>query len=143
MNLKLQGEDGELFPEMGCYGIGVSRIVAAAIEQNYDEKGIIWPNSISPYQASLVEVNPKKNQGITEACQALYNSLKEEGCEVLWDDRDQRAGVKFSDMELIGIPLMIIIGEKSYKENKVELKRRGQDKVELISPNEVALKIVA
>ena len=85
--------------------------------------------------------NPKKNKGITGACQALYNSLKKEGCEVLWDDRDQRAGVKFSDMELIGIPLMIIIGKKSYKENKVELKRRGQDKVELISPSEIALKI--
>ena len=141
MKLVLQGDKGNIFPEMGCYGIGISRIVAAAIEQNHDDKGIIWPDAISPYEIALVEINPKGDKALKKLCSQLYNSLKEKGHEVLWDDRDQSPGVKFSDMELIGIPRMIILGEKSFKDNKVEFKIRGQEKISLLVPEEIEDKL--
>ncbi|MBE44757.1 MAG: proline--tRNA ligase [Thaumarchaeota archaeon] len=141
MKLVLQGDKGNIFPEMGCYGIGISRIVAAAIEQNHDDKGIIWPDAISPYEIALVEINPKGDKALKKLCSQLYNSLKEKGHEVLWDDRDQSAGVKFSDMELIGIPRMIILGEKSFKDNKVEFKIRGQEKISQLVPEEIEDKL--
>ncbi|MCS5549104.1 MAG: His/Gly/Thr/Pro-type tRNA ligase C-terminal domain-containing protein, partial [SAR86 cluster bacterium] len=132
---------GNIHPEMGCYGIGISRIVAAAIEQSHDDKGIIWSKEISPYTTALVEINPKGEENLKNLCTQIYTSLKERGHEVLWDDRDQSAGVKFSDMELIGIPQMIIIGEKSFRENKVEFKMRGEDKIVSLIPDEVLNKI--
>ena len=141
MKLVLQGDKGNIFPEMGCYGIGISRIVAAAIEQNHDDKGIIWPDAISPYEIALVEINPKGDKALKKLCSQLYNSLKEKGHEVLWDNRDQSPGVKFSDMELIGIPRMIILGEKSFKDNKVEFKIRGQEKISQLVPEEIEDKL--
>ena len=141
MKLSIQSERGNIYPEMGCYGIGISRIVAASIEQNHDEKGIIWPKEISPYSSAIVEINPKGDQSLKNLSSKIYYSLKENGLEVLWDDRDQGAGVKFSDMELIGIPQMIVIGEKSFKENKVEFKLRGENKIISINPDEVLNKI--
>ena len=141
MKLTIQSENGNIHPEMGCYGIGISRIVAAAIEQNHDDKGIIWSKEISPYTTALVEINPKGEKNLKNLCNQIYTSLKERGHEVLWDDRDQSAGVKFSDMELIGIPQMIIIGEKSFRENKVEFKMRGEDKIVSLIPDEVLNKI--
>ena len=141
MKLTIQSENGNIHPEMGCYGIGISRIVAAAIEQSHDDKGIIWSKEISPYTTALVEINPKGEKNIKNLCTQIYTSLKERGHEVLWDDRDQSAGVKFSDMELIGIPQMIIIGEKSFRENKVEFKIRGEDKIVSLTPDEVLNKI--
>ena len=141
MKLTIQSENGNIHPEMGCYGIGISRIVAAAIEQSHDDKGIIWSKEISPYTTALVEINPKGEEKLKNLCTQIYTSLKERGHEVLWDDRDQSAGVKFSDMELIGIPQMIIIGEKSFRENKVEFKIRGEDKIVSLTPDEVLNKI--
>ena len=141
MKLTIQSEKGNIHPEMGCYGIGISRIVAAAIEQSHDDKGIIWSKEISPYTTALVEINPKGEENLKNICTQIYTSLKERGHEVLWDDRDQSAGVKFSDMELIGIPQMIIIGEKSFRENKVEFKIRGEDKIVSLTPDEVLNKI--
>jgi len=141
LNLNLQGEKGNIYPEMGCYGIGISRIVAAAIEQNNDEKGIIWPKQISPYQIALIEINPKKEPSLNLMCQKLYESLKKNGQEVLWDDREQNPGVKFSDMELLGIPQMIIVGEKSFKENKVEFKKRDEEKTTLLGLQEVLTRL--
>ena len=141
MKLTIQSENGNIHPEMGCYGIGISRIVAAAIEQSHDDKGIIWSKEISPYTTALVEINPKGEENLKNLCTKIYTSLKERGHEVLWDDRDQSAGVKFSDMELIGIPQMIIIGEKSFRENKVEFKMRGEDKIVSLIPDEVLNKI--
>ena len=141
MKLTIQSEKGNIHPEMGCYGIGISRIVAAAIEQSHDDKGIIWSKEISPYTTALVEINPKGEENLKNLCTQIYTSLKERGHEVLWDDRDQSAGVKFSDMELIGIPQMIIIGEKSFRENKVEFKIRGEDKIVSLIPDEVLNKI--
>ena len=98
LNLRIQGEDQDIYPEMGCYGIGASRIVAAAIEQNHDEKGIVWPESLAPFKVALVEVNSKNNQKVKEKCEEIYALLRENNVDTLWDDRDKRPGVKFADM---------------------------------------------
>ena len=132
LNLKINTETDNIFPEMGCYGIGISRIVAAAIEQNHDEKGILWPKELAPYQVALVEVNPKKSTEVNSICSTIYSSLVENKIDVLWDDREQRAGVKFKDMELIGIPIFLIVGKKSIDENQIEIKIRKEDKSTLV-----------
>ena len=132
-NLKIQGDNESIMPYMGCYGIGASRIVAAAIEQNHDEKGIIWPNSLSPYEIVIVEANPKGKEDIKTKCEEIYNLLLANGVDVLWEDTDKRPGVKFADMELIGIPVMIIIGEKALKNNQLELKTRKDVKPIMVS----------
>ena len=132
-NLKIQGDNENITPYMGCYGIGASRIVAAAIEQNHDEKGIIWPNSLSPYEVVIVEANPKSKEDIKAKCEGVYNLLIENGLDVLWEDTDKRPGVKFADMELIGIPIMIIIGDKALKNNQLELKTRKDEKPIMVS----------
>jgi prolyl-tRNA synthetase len=141
MNLNIQYKESKISPQMGCYGIGVSRIIAAAIEQNHDEKGILWSNEMCPFNVVIIEVNPKKNQKIINICSEIYTNLLDCGIEVLWDNRDQRPGVKFTDMELIGIPKIIIIGEKSADENKVELKDRREGEPNLFSIED-ALKII-
>ena len=109
---------------MGCYGIGVSRIVAAAIEQNNDDKGMIWPDAIATYQIALLPMNMKKSQRVREATEALYEELLAAGFEVLLDDRPVRPGVMFSDMELIGIPHRVVVGEKNLDQGKLEYKSR-------------------
>ncbi len=110
--------------EMGCYGIGVSRIVAAAIEQNYDERGIILPGSMAPFQIAIVPIGMGKSTAVRDAAEQLYTGLVEAGIEVLLDDRDERPGVMFADMELIGIPHRIVIGERGLKEGNVEYQGR-------------------
>jgi prolyl-tRNA synthetase len=118
---------------MGCYGIGVGRTVAASIEQNNDENGIIWPVPIAPFQVIITPVNINEPR-LAEVAERLYHSLTEKGMEVLLDDRDERAGVKFNDADLIGIPLRITIGPKRLAEGKVEVKIRqtGETKALLI-----------
>jgi prolyl-tRNA synthetase len=133
LNLRIQGENGDVNPEMGCYGIGASRIVAAAIEQNHDEKGIVWPKSLSPFQVALVEVNSKDNNNVKDKCNEIYQLLKDNNIETLWDDRDKRPGVKFADMEVIGIPMTIIVGERTLETGQIEIKRRKDEKPELVS----------
>ena len=133
LNLRIQGEDQDIYPEMGCYGIGASRIVAAAIEQNHDEKGIVWPESLAPFKVALVEVNSKNNQEVKEKCEEIYALLRENNVDTLWDDRDKRPGVKFADMEVIGIPLTIIIGERTIESGHIEIKKRQDEKPELVS----------
>ena len=137
LKLRVQGEDGDIYPEMGCYGIGASRIIAASIEQNHDEKGIIWPKSLCPYEVVIVEANPKNKENINNTCKEVYHLLISNGIDVLWDDRNKRPGVKFTDMELIGVPIMIIIGDKSTEDNKVEIKARLEEKTERISPQDI------
>ena len=119
---------------MGCYGIGVSRLVAAAIEQNFDEKGIIWPHNIAPFDINIIAIGFDKNKEIATASIKLYEELTDMGYDVLLDDRKDGYGAKMKDSELIGIPLNIIIG-KSYLENQeVELKgRNGQSSSNSIS----------
>jgi prolyl-tRNA synthetase len=109
---------------MGCYGIGVSRIVAAAIEQNHDKYGIIWPESIAPFKVALIPMNMHKSPRIAEVAETIYSKLVAAGVEVLFDDRKERPGVMFNDMELIGIPHTIVIGERNLDEQKVEHKNR-------------------
>ena len=141
LKLRVQGDDGDVYPEMGCYGIGASRIIAASIEQNHDEKGIIWPKSLCPYEVVIVEANPKKKESIKNTCEEVYKLLASNNVDVLWDDRDKRPGVKFTDMELIGIPIMIIIGDKSTEDNKVEIKVRLEEKTERVSPQDILQKL--
>ncbi len=109
---------------MGCYGIGVTRVVAAAIEQNHDERGIVWPEPIAPFQVSLVPINLQKSPRVKEAAERLYQELTSAGVEVLFDDRDARPGVKFADDELIGIPHRIVVGDKGLERGVLEYKRR-------------------
>ncbi len=109
---------------MGCYGIGVSRVVAAAIEQNHDDRGICWPLPLAPFQVALVPVNMHKSQRLREAAEGLYQALTEAGIEVLFDDRKERPGVMFADMELIGIPYRITLGERGLDKGMAELKGR-------------------
>ena len=110
---------------MGCYGIGVSRIVASAIEQNNDDKGIIWPDAIAPFTVAMIPMNMHKSQRTREACEQLYNQFTEAGIEVLFDDRKERAGVMFADMELIGIPHRIVVGERGLDKGMIEYKGRS------------------
>ena len=133
LNLRIQGENSDIHPEMGCYGIGASRIVAAAIEQNHDGKGIIWPKALAPFEVAVVEVNPKKKEEISNQCSDIYNLLKENDIEVLWDDREKRPGVKFNDMEVIGTPLTVIIGERTLETGEIEIKKRLDEKPQLVS----------
>lgn len=124
MKAEFLDEDGKLKPcVMGCYGIGVNRIIAAAIEMHNDEKGIIWPLSIAPFQALIVPINYAKDN-IRETADSIYNDLRSKGIEVLLDDRNETAGVKFNDGELIGIPITIVIGEKGLKKGIIEIKDR-------------------
>ncbi|HIF9170974.1 TPA: proline--tRNA ligase [Photobacterium damselae] len=110
--------------EMGCYGIGVSRVVASAIEQNNDENGIIWPDAIAPFQVSIVPMNMAKSEEVKEAAEKLYADLTAAGIDVLFDDRKERPGVMFADHELIGIPHTIVIGNRSLENGEMEYKNR-------------------
>jgi prolyl-tRNA synthetase len=117
---------------MGCYGIGVTRIVAAAIEQNHDERGIIWPAPIAPFQVVLVPINMHKSQRVRELTDRLYDEFAAAGIEVLCDDRDARPGVKFADAELLGIPHRLVIGERGIEAGKLEYRgRRDAESTEL------------
>jgi prolyl-tRNA synthetase len=127
MNAVVLGEDGKshIMP-MGCYGIGISRIVAAAIEQNNDEHGICWPEPIAPFQLALLPMNAKKSHRVREAAEKLYAELIDAGVEVLYDDRDVRPGVMFTDMELIGIPHRVVIGERGIDSGALEYRNRRE-----------------
>jgi prolyl-tRNA synthetase len=122
---------------MGCYGIGVSRIVAAAIEQNHDENGIKWPKAIAPFQVAIVPMNMAKSARVKETADALYESLLQAGIEVLFDDRKERPGVMFADHELMGTPLLLIIGERNLDAQQVELKNRITGEKSLIAIDDV------
>jgi prolyl-tRNA synthetase len=125
MNATVLDQDGkERVMTMGCYGIGVSRIVAAAIEQNHDEQGIVWPDPMSPFDVELLLLNPKSAEPVTVAAETLYLELQKAGLEVLLDDRDARPGVKFAEADLLGVPHRVVIGERGVKEGVVEYRHR-------------------
>ena len=109
---------------MGCYGVGVSRIVAAAIEQNHDDRGIIWPEAIAPFQVGILPMNMHKSHRVAEIAEKLYADLQAKGIEVLMDDRKERPGVMFADMELIGLPHVVVIGDRNIDEGVFEYKNR-------------------
>ncbi|MBE9520629.1 MAG: proline--tRNA ligase [Proteobacteria bacterium] len=124
MKATFQDSNGEdRFFIMGCYGIGVSRTVAAAIEQNHDENGIIFPLPLAPFQVIILNLDPK-NEKINDAADALYSGLQEDGIEVLLDDRDERPGIKFKDADLIGIPLRVTIGKRFAQDGEIEIRTR-------------------
>lgn len=128
MNAQVLNEAGKpTTMQMGCYGIGVSRIVAAAIEQNHDANGIIWPDAIAPFILALVPINLHKSAKLRESCDKLYQQLLSVGFEVLYDDRDERPGVKFADMDLLGIPHRIVVSERSLENGLIEYKARASE----------------
>ena len=129
--------------EMGCYGIGITRIVAAAIEQNNDERGIIWTDAMAPFQAVIVPMNYKKSDAVREAADHLYAELQAAGVDVLLDDRDERAGVLLNDSELLGIPYRLVIGDRGLKEGQVEYARRTDSQAQSIALDEAATKVAS
>jgi len=126
MNATVLDENGKAaVMQMGCYGMGVSRLVGAVIEQFHDDKGIIWPISLAPFQVVIVPINAHKSEEVMTAAESLYNTLSAAGIEVLLDDREARPGVKFADAELIGIPHRLVVGDRGLKENAVEYMNRA------------------
>ncbi len=133
MGATIMDENGKLIPmEMGCYGIGVTRVVAAAIEQHHDDKGIIWPDSMAPFKVAIIGLKLNKSEQVRLTCEKLYQELLERNVEVLFDDRDERPGVMFADMELIGIPHVITVGDRSLSEGMIEYKSRKTGEKEQI-----------
>jgi len=138
MDATVLDENGKsVMMTMGCYGIGVSRVVAAAIEQNHDDNGIIWPGAIAPYQVALLPMNMHKSARLREAVDTLYEQLQAAGLEVLLDDRKERAGVMFADMELIGIPHRIVLGERGLDNGVIEYKGRRDSDSQDIALDEI------
>ncbi|HDR1434836.1 TPA: proline--tRNA ligase [Pasteurella multocida] len=138
MNATVQGEDGR--PQtmiMGCYGIGVTRVIAAAIEQHHDERGIIWPDNIAPFKVAIVPMNMHKSESVQQFAEELYCTLTAQGVEVIFDDRKERPGVMFADMELIGVPHMIVIGEKNLEKGEIEYKYRRSGEKEMIAKDQL------
>ena len=121
---------------MGCYGIGVGRLLAAAIEQNHDDRGIIFPPPIAPYQVHLLSLNPE-NAEVHQAAEELYQRLQDEGLEVLYDDREESAGVKFNDADLLGLPVRLVVSPRTLKESAVEVKGRREEKGRQVGTGEV------
>jgi len=141
MKAEFLDEDGKLKPVvMGCYGIGVNRIIAACIELNNDKKGIIWPLSIAPSQVIIVPVNYEKDN-IRKVADQVYKDLIDKGIEVLLDDRNESAGVKFNDAELIGIPYVVVIGERGLKKGIIELKDRRTDRTTELNQQDIINKL--
>ena len=125
---------------MGCYGIGLGRLLAAVVEVNNDEKGIVWPMRIAPYQVYICALNTDK-PGVMEAAQELLSNLENHGIEVLFDDRSESAGVKFNDADLLGIPIRVVVSPRNLKQNSIEVKRRDQAEAELVALDQAVGKI--
>lgn len=144
MNATFLDEDGRPKPfEMGCYGIGITRILGAAIEQNNDERGIIWPASIAPFELVICPVGWGKSDAVRDTAQTLYEKLLAAGVDVILDDRNERPGVMFADWELIGVPLRLTIGERGLKEGLLELQGRRESSASQIAPDEAMAHILA
>ena len=127
MNLRFTDENSQINNVfMGCYGIGISRVVAAAIEQNFDDRGIIWPKIMAPFQVAIIELDSKNNCEIKEYAENIYGALKKNGVDVIYDDRNLKLGNKLADWELIGIPNILIIGQKETESKTMTLKRRAE-----------------
>jgi prolyl-tRNA synthetase len=137
----LDAQGQEQLAVMGCYGIGISRTAAAAIEQNHDAKGIIWPVPIAPYHVTLLPLG--QSQPVLQLAETLYRSLQEAGVEVLWDDRDERAGVKFNDADLIGAPYHLVLGDKGLAQGQIEIKVRKTGETLKLAPDRVVQHLVS
>ena len=138
MNATVLDEQGRSQPMvMGCYGIGITRIVAAAIEQNHDENGIIWPTAMAPFDLAIVPLALDKSEVVRDATEQLYSACETAGLSVFMDDRAERPGVKFAEMELLGMPLRVTVGERSLAEGKLELTIRRTGETEMIAPDQI------
>lgn len=143
MNATIQDENGkDIAMAMGCYGIGITRIVGAAIEQNNDAHGIIWPAPLAPFDVVLIPINMHRSDRLREAAEALYAELEDQGIEVLFDDRDVRPGVKFADAELVGIPHRLVISERGLDAGELEYRHRRDDESQMMK-RDVALNMLA
>ncbi|MEL0258475.1 MAG: proline--tRNA ligase [Halieaceae bacterium] len=137
MNATVQDEQGRSQAMvMGCYGIGITRIVAAAIEQNHDDKGIIWPGAMTPFDVAIVPLGMDKSERVQAATEELYDACERAGLSAFLDDRAERPGVKFAEMELLGMPVRVTIGERSLAEGKLEITQRRTGETEMISPEQ-------
>ncbi|MFV0477152.1 MAG: proline--tRNA ligase [Parahaliea sp.] len=144
MNATVLNEQGKnVVMSMGCYGIGVSRIVAAAIEQNHDERGIIWPAPMAPFSLVIIPLNMNKSDAVRDCALSLYEQLTKTGVDVLLDDRNERPGVKFADMELIGIPHRLVIGDRALAEGKIEYQGRCDQEPQLLSHDNVLPEVLS
>src|SRR5690606_29723956 len=141
--LVLDADGREQPMTMGCYGIGVTRLVAAAIEQNFDERGIVWPEPIAPFHVALVPMNMQKSAVVRAAVEPLYAALLAAGIEVVLDDRDVRPGVKFADLELLGIPHRVVVGERGLADGALEYRARGAADTETLPLDEAVEFLVA
>ena len=142
MGATFMGQNGKPTPfVMGCYGIGVSRTAQAAVEQSHDDKGIIFPVPIAPYEVLLTALNVE-NEAISEAAEALYNELQEAGMEVLYDDRVETAGVKFNDADLLGLPIRLLVSTRNLRNDVVEIKLRSQDDAETVPRSEIVSRVL-
>jgi len=138
MKATVQGEDGRnQVVTMGCYGIGVTRVVAAAIEQNHDDRGIIWPDAIAPFHVAILPMNMHKSFRVKDVSEELYQTLKAKGIDVILDDRKERPGVMFADMELIGVPHQIVIGDRNLDADEVEYKNRRTGEKQMLKTSEI------
>jgi prolyl-tRNA synthetase len=138
MKAAVQGEDGRnQVMTMGCYGIGITRVVAAAIEQNNDERGIIWPAALAPFEVAILPMNMHKSFRVQELAEELYNTLRAKGIDVILDDRKERPGVMFADMELIGVPHTIVIGDRNLDNQEIEYKARTASEKQMIKQHDI------
>ncbi|MEP6556918.1 MAG: His/Gly/Thr/Pro-type tRNA ligase C-terminal domain-containing protein, partial [Burkholderiales bacterium] len=138
MNATFLDEAGKpQFMEMGCYGIGITRLPAAAIEQNHDARGIVWPDALAPFTVVLCPIGADRSPTVKDAAERIYAELLEAGIDVLFDDRGERPGAMFADWELIGIPHRIVISDRGLKENTVEYQHRRETEAHKISAAEV------
>ena len=143
LNATVLDDKGQsIIMEMGCYGIGITRIMAAAIEQNHDDKGIIWTPSMAPFSVVIVPMNYHKSETVRAAADQIYADLQAAGVEVLLDDRNERAGVLLADSELIGIPQRIVIGDRGLANNQVEYQKRGENEAQAVSLNEIVNRVL-
>ena len=124
------GEQCEMF--MGCYGMGVTRLVAASIQQNNDSRGIIWPEALTPFDVVIIPINLRKSYRVKDVAKRLYDTLKQSGYDVLLDDRDIRPGAQFADADLIGVSHRVVVSDKELDQDMIEYKNRSSDKVKMI-----------
>ena len=133
MKCVFSDENGQTHPMlMGCYGLGIGRTVAAAIEQNHDDKGIVWPLPLAPFEVVVIPINAAKDPAVATEAERIYNELLDKGADVLYDDRDERPGVKFKDADLVGFPVRVVVGSKSLAEDQIEISRRVDGEKELV-----------
>src|SRR5690606_14395132 len=122
--------------QMGCYGIGISRIAAAAVEQNHDDRGMIWPRAIAPFEVVLCPIGIGKSETVRNTAETLYRDLRAAGVDVILDDRDARPGIMFADWELIGVPVRVTLGDRGLKDGIVEIQARHEDEVQRVAPDQ-------